>query len=281
MVWVMHGKIFDKFDEFFIYKLIKKKDKGQDGEIRRIYDEGDQLKDWDSFFSMRYSMLPKKLINPKTAEKLLFIGKSVRVLLIKDKERGYIFDEEILGVIKEAAEFDFLNFQTVIEKIRVYIAERFLRLFMEKENIIDHLHTLRNYFLLGKGEFFRIFVDECEKIFSSEPTENAESDINNKIFQNSLIRLNWLDYSIVKEIRFTIQNNGFQYQDFNSLNGIDVVGRVEHYRELILRIQANNKGYSSGCIWKTLKQNIENGFDMKATIRFRRGINTQINIPSM
>jgi hypothetical protein len=51
-------------------------------------------------------MLPKLLITEKTAEKILFIGKSVRVLLasseISPAESEEIFTKEIIQVIKEA-----------------------------------------------------------------------------------------------------------------------------------------------------------------------------------
>ena len=45
--------------------------------------------DWDGIFSMRYSMLPKHLITEKTAEKILFIGKAVRVLLANFEVGGH------------------------------------------------------------------------------------------------------------------------------------------------------------------------------------------------
>ena len=115
MLWILHGKLFDKFDEYFIYKLVNSVENGGNGSNKLksdTYAEFEQ-EEWDGIFSMRYSMLPKLLITEKSAEKILFIGKSVRVLLaaneISKGEKDEIFSEEIIEVIKEAQKFDFLN----------------------------------------------------------------------------------------------------------------------------------------------------------------------------
>jgi hypothetical protein len=52
---------------------------------------------------MRVSMLPKHLVTAKTAEKILFVGKCIRVFLTFEDLRTDIFDDKTLGVIKSAA----------------------------------------------------------------------------------------------------------------------------------------------------------------------------------
>lgn len=63
----------------------------------------------------------------KTAEKILFMGKAVRVLLHKkgDLDSKKIFSDEILQVLKDASTFQFLQFQAMAEKVRVHMAEQF------------------------------------------------------------------------------------------------------------------------------------------------------------
>jgi len=55
---------------------------------------------------MRYSMLPKLIITESTAEKILFIGKSVKVLLASQESNfrnsEEIFSAEIVQVVKDA-----------------------------------------------------------------------------------------------------------------------------------------------------------------------------------
>lgn len=274
MLWILHGKLFDKFDEFFIYKLTKS---GESDRLEsQILDRSKQVEkteDWDGIYSMRYSLLPKYLISQKTAEKILFIGKSVRVLNSAENGNSKIFSKEIIEVIKDAGEFNFLNFQVAIEKVRAHVATQFLKLFLDVGNIRDHLLNLRNYYLLGKGEFYHIFIEESEQLFQFPPSRYASHDINNKIFQNSLIRLNWLDNPIVKRIKFFIRINGFGFKNFASLIGLSINGTVEQKVNAI-RFKATKKGKCSGGLWHSLKQNIENGFEMRTAIRFRRAISS-------
>jgi gamma-tubulin complex component 4 len=269
MLWILHGRLFDKFDEFFIYKLernIRKKGEMTSDEVKKV-------EAWDGTYSIRYSYLPRFVITPKTAEKILFIGKSVRVLLETGGSESKIFSLEIIDVVKNAAKFDFLNFQIAIEKIRAHVASKFLKLFTSLENIKENLLDLRNYYLLGKGEFYHVFIEESEQLFKFPPSRYASSDVNSKVFSNSLVRLNWLDNPIVKKMKFIIQNNGFSYPTFTTMSGLIFNGNVSQNNGCF-RFLATKRGQSSGCLWHTLKQNIENGFDMTTEIRFRRAVSS-------
>jgi gamma-tubulin complex component 4 len=65
--WILYGKLLDSYNEFFIHKIESMGCK-------------DIEKDWDSMFTLELSMLPSSIINKQTAEKVLFIGKSIRIL---------------------------------------------------------------------------------------------------------------------------------------------------------------------------------------------------------
>ena len=159
-LWIMHGKLFDYFEEFFVYK-IKNKDNSGPKTNKNMMDIENKInpiiqkqkvkheESWDSLYGIRYAMLPKNLITMKTAEKILFMGKAVRVLLQRntDLNSKKIFSDEILAVIKSASEFQFLQFQAMVEKVRVHMAEQFLKLIILNEDIENHLLNLRNYYL--------------------------------------------------------------------------------------------------------------------------------------
>lgn len=108
MLWVLHGRLFDLFDEFFIYRF-QQLDKLEQGPEKTTGDES-PWEEWDGVFSLRLSMLPRHVVTPKTAEKILFIGKCVRVLLRFEEYREGLFGPEILQVIRDAARYDFLKF---------------------------------------------------------------------------------------------------------------------------------------------------------------------------
>lgn len=88
----MHGKLFDYFEEFFVYKVKHNNSNSEDSNHNKnmmdIENKQSTLvqknkakykESWDSLYSIRYSMLPKNLITVKTSEKILFMGKAVRV----------------------------------------------------------------------------------------------------------------------------------------------------------------------------------------------------------
>ena len=130
-LWIMHGKLFDYFQEFFIYKMKASNNqvggKNMESQITIIKQSQKFEESWDNMYQIRYSMLPKNLITMKTAEKILFMGKAVRVLLHKkgDLDSKKIFSDEVLQVLKDASTFQFLQFQAMTEKVRIHMAEQF------------------------------------------------------------------------------------------------------------------------------------------------------------
>jgi gamma-tubulin complex component 4 len=260
-LWIMHGKLFDYFEEFFVYK-IKNKDSSiakTDKNMMDIENKSNPIvqkqrvkyeESWDSMYAIRYSMLPKNLITMKTAEKILFMGKAVRVLLQRktDLSSKRIFSDEILAVIKEASEFQFLQFQAMAERVRVHMAEKFLKLIILNEDIENHLLNLRNYYLLGKGEFYQIFIEECGPLFKNRPTKFSEHDVNSRAFQNTIIRLNILENPHIKKIRFTLQSNGFDFPTFSSLIGLSIFGNVHQKTETLRFLASKNTNFLSS-VW--------------------------------
>lgn len=223
-------------------------------------------------------MLPKLIITESTAEKILFIGKSVKVLLASQESNlrstEEIFSAEIVEVIKDAQKFDYLNFQICVEKIRAHIAEKFLKLFTKNAEIKLHLENLKNYYLLGKGEFYQVFIEEGQEMFKNNPDKFSKNDLNYRVFQSTLMRLNWgIDHPIHDNLEFTLKQNGFDYQNFPNLNGLFAHGNMTHSVDTI-RFLANSKSESNACLWYTIKQNIQNGFEMSAHFRFRRAISS-------
>lgn len=114
--WIVHGQLVDISQEFFIHKLQQQKGKGPSpfldatnndakSELNKTsmsnyganifssimvmssgnFGEDDQNRDdeWNTLFSLRLSMLPSSYISASLAQKILFIGKAVKVLQSK------------------------------------------------------------------------------------------------------------------------------------------------------------------------------------------------------
>ena len=123
----------------------------------------DDTKDdeWNTVYTLRISMLPCSYFPPSLAEKILFIGKAVRVLQSKRtqvSDRIPISDleafSEAIMKLQKMPEINILLISRIIEEIRESIASRLLHLVVIKANLIDHLSEIKNYFLISKGEFY-------------------------------------------------------------------------------------------------------------------------------
>ena len=125
----------------------------------------------------------------------------------------------------------------------------------EKVKIKETLKEMKDFYQLGKGEFYHIFIDEITPLLKYPPTKYANSDVNGKILQNTLMYLGWLDKPFTKRINFAIQNKGFDYPDFNHIAGLAPYGNIRHNVNLV-RFPATKRGFCQGSLWSNIKQNI-------------------------
>ena len=92
-------------------------------------------------------------------------------------------------------------------------------------------------------------------------------------------------------MKFKINNNGFEFAQFSSLYGLNIVGNVSqkrshNYIQFEQMKNAKEGGISSlicliqfytlGCMWYNLKQSVENGFKMSFSLRFKRAMVSQV-----
>jgi len=69
-------------------------------------------------------------------------------------------------------------FEKIIEAIRECVASRLWHLIVNKANLMEHLNSVKEYFLLGKGEFYQTFLEEARNILALPQTSNAETELN-------------------------------------------------------------------------------------------------------
>lgn len=133
--WIVHGQLVDISQEFFIHKLQQNKDKGPGalGDVTKDdakselnkttmstmpgvslfssilmstenFGDDDQSRDdeWNTLFSLRLSMLPSSYISASLAQKILFIGKAVKVLQSKRTPPEDRIPEDELQCFSEA-----------------------------------------------------------------------------------------------------------------------------------------------------------------------------------
>mmetsp|Transcript_4814 Transcript_4814/g.4007 ORF Transcript_4814/g.4007 Transcript_4814/m.4007 type:complete len:337 (-) Transcript_4814:826-1836(-) len=296
IAWIVYGKLLDFYSEFFIYKVENKKsdvttkgftiefDKKKENknallEELKINDSKQDIleADWDSVYSLRFSMLPQSIISIKLAENILFIGKAQRVLQIKNQTNDN-FSTDSLKILQQLTSSDIIDtllFQNTIEKIRFEIAQKLMKVIVEEEALVENLQNLKSYYFMEKGEFYHIFIEESRNLMKLPPKASAEFDINGMVYPNTLSRLNWEESKLMKLIKFKINHNGFEFNHFSSLHGLNVLGNVTQKKNHnYMRFEQMRSPKESGCMWYNIKQSFENGFKMSFSIRFKRGIST-------
>ena len=264
--WLLHGRLHDPYNEFFIQRLVPEHSQPEENGEK----SSNRLEEWNRTFSIRPSMVPRKILPLATAEKIMFIGKYVRVVSrARDTIEIRHFSKETLENIKSLSRFEYSKFQDGIEAVRAEVGKEFLKIFLTQENIEEHLKYLKDYYLMGKGDFFQIFIEECTSIFKLPPNKYSENDLNNMILPAVLMRLNMNEGKVGRLIYFTLSNVGFEYRDFTQLNGLHIHGDITQPGNM-LRFASVKKGKTPACVYHTTSQSIANGFDLKVAFKFKR-----------
>jgi gamma-tubulin complex component 4 len=75
-------------------------------------------------------------------------------------------------------EFNVILFSKVIEEVRECIASRLLHLVVVKASLVDHLKSMKDYYLLARGEFYQTLLDEARPLMLLPPNSTSELDLN-------------------------------------------------------------------------------------------------------
>jgi len=180
--WLVHGLLIDKQKEFFIQK-------GNSNTEIKTKSIG-----WDAEHSIAISLLPC-FISTQLAEKILFVGKAVR-LLQQHKETDQTNSFTVADIITftnalrqlgNADSFHIISFECVVEDIRLCVAKHLWQLVVVHADLFGQLKTLKNFYFLFSGDFYQCFIHDSKATMMLPPKQNAEHDIN-LLFQHAAIK---------------------------------------------------------------------------------------------
>lgn len=253
IAWSVHGDLLDTFREFFIMEK-----------------EGNE---WTSKFILDLDMVPETCIGASQAEKVLFIGKAVRVL------GKSITNEEILEFANALREvqnnFSKLLLAQVLERIRKSIGNKLWNLVVIKSNLLQHIIALKNYFLLARGEFILTFLQESAEMMALPPRpDTAETDINQGPFIQAQSALEEDPY--LAKFRFTIKQSGFNFEDFKYSSDLCLLGNSRKIKNS-LRLGTIRK---AGAVWHTRKHPILPGFSSHILLKGNPPLNLTLMVQS-
>ncbi len=88
--------------------------------------EQEQEQGWAEFV-FRPQMLPFCLVDKALAEKILFIGKSMRILRsLNERDSLFLPEESLLLLVQSLREYEPSNFRITVESLRKELAHRLL-----------------------------------------------------------------------------------------------------------------------------------------------------------
>ena len=225
--WMVHGVLDDlSHHEFFV----RDAEKDRPGDALSLdggaatRNSAVPIHEWHSRFSLRVAMLPE-CIPAAVAEKVLFIGKAMRVLtssglkaaghecLVSLEERQQ-FSLALSQLLRDAPlssapaspargpddttddlddvarvhiaaaggasriSFNRLELAVTVEGIRASVARHLWQLVVVDSDLLKPLQGMRNYFLLGRGDLFQHFIEDCNVLTQARPVRSTEKELN-------------------------------------------------------------------------------------------------------
>ncbi|XP_066510957.1 gamma-tubulin complex component 4 isoform X2 [Hoplias malabaricus] len=233
--WMLHGLLLDQNEEFFVRKgpsaggaaaaqEEEEEDLGIGGlsgkQLRelqdlRLIEEENMLAPSLQQFSLRVEMLPS-YIPVRVAEKILFVGESVQMFenhnqspsragsILKHQEDTFAAE---LHRLKQQPLFSLVDFENVIDGIRSTVAEHLWTLMVEESDLLGQLKIIKDFYLLGRGELYQVFIDLAQQMLKTPPSAVTEHDVN-VAFQQAAHKVLLDDDNLLPLLHLTIEYQG-------------------------------------------------------------------------
>uniref|UniRef100_A0A8C2WN13 Gamma-tubulin complex component n=1 Tax=Cyclopterus lumpus TaxID=8103 RepID=A0A8C2WN13_CYCLU len=233
--WMLHGLLLDQSEEFFVKQgpsaggaaanqEEEEEDLGLGGlsgkQLRelqdlRLVEEENMLAPSLQQFSLRTEMLPF-YIPIRVAEKILFVGESVQMFenhnhspsragsILKHQEDLFAAD---LHRLKQQPLFSLVDFENLIDRIRSTVAEHLWTLMVVESDLLEQLKIIKDFYLLGRGELYQVFIDLAQHMLKTPPTAVSEHDVN-VAFQQAAHKVLLDDDNLLPLLHLTVDYQG-------------------------------------------------------------------------
>ncbi|GAA5945281.1 Spc98p [Sporobolomyces koalae] len=173
--WIYHGELRDPYSEFFVELNPALGNEGDERWKRRGgtgYDadnwgNNSDVQDergvpshelWGDKFSFRKDMLPG-FLEESFGRKIFSTGKSLNFMKYSCADSAWIIDRHQQE--DQTLEYaDMASLERSISLAYSTASQRLFELFFEKFRLMDHLRALKDYLMLGKGDFCEILMEQ-------------------------------------------------------------------------------------------------------------------------
>ena len=151
--WIYDGELSDPYHEFFVSEqdpnaIIE----AVDGRSR-----GGASSVWEDKYKLNDDMVPS-IITQDFAQKVFLIGKSLNFIRYGCGDSQWV-EEYSKAASKELRYGDTATLETWIDEAYKTTMARLIHLMAEKFHLFDHLKALKNYILLGQGDFIALLME--------------------------------------------------------------------------------------------------------------------------
>jgi len=215
--WLLHGLLIDQHHEFFIQYVSNELVSGQTSGVAG----GGSANETDisltvkseNLFKVRLEYLPF-YIPGRIAEMICFIGSSLHLFesdqpdssqtylnnaaslvemksvdavlklegILQAQEKEFLSD---LYSLQQNKEFIIEDFEMCVDKIRSAVAKELWLLCVEKAQLVSHFYLLKDFFLLGRGELFLVFIEEADHLLRNPPSRVTEHDVQQAFLRSA------------------------------------------------------------------------------------------------
>ncbi|KAI9574841.1 gamma-tubulin complex, component 3 [Boletus coccyginus] len=170
--WLFSGELYDPYNEFFVsvdpnlahvqYLLHPSLlTGGGDGVFGALAGDADDmstehesgLRLWEAKYRFRKDMLPM-FVGEAFGKKIFSTGKSLNFIRYSCHDNDWVATREKMcntgGILKYS---DIAGLERSIDSAYSTASQRLFEVFIEKFKLMDHLHALKHYLLLGYGDF--------------------------------------------------------------------------------------------------------------------------------
>ncbi|PAA93265.1 hypothetical protein BOX15_Mlig032545g1 [Macrostomum lignano] len=185
--WMLQGTLDDPYSEFFV-RLVDQKQQQQEQQkkptaaVPGAPNATTAAADTSSIIvstgaqkaELQFSLLPAYL--PLTlAQRILFVGEAVRCFGLNES-RSSAFLAELerlflprLETLADASQFDLLALEEFVADVRSHVTEQLWRLLMEDYSLEQQLQAVKDFYLMGRGEFYLAFIDLAGPLLDKPP----------------------------------------------------------------------------------------------------------------
>lgn len=199
-MWIYHGIITDPIKEF----LIEDNEVVQKEEMPLDYSSDY----WDKKYAIRRERIPKFL--EPMADKILKAGKYLNVI----RQCGKPHKTKIIQIQYKIEEKHYIE---AIEKAYVSASQTLLDLVIKEKDLMGRLKSVKNYFLLEKGDFIITFLNLTEKEMSKNVGDVIQGRLE-ALMDLSLRLSSAVNDPYKDDLTTDLLQHGLQFQMFKILS---------------------------------------------------------------